>query len=130
MSPGNPKAHFSFRRGTDAAVRPAAASWKRVFALVTPQPFHAGPASGFADALCCAHIDCGAGFVTSGCLKDFPVTNSATARRSDAERAAVIEIIDPLSSEASTRSGVIVISVARVGALSMAASWHDAQAAR
>src|SRR5262249_13179946 len=56
--------------------------------------------------------------------------NSATARRSDAERAAVIEIIDPLSSEASTRSGVIAASAARDGALSIPASWHDAHAAR
>src|SRR6476646_1009245 len=40
---GNPNAHFSFRLGTWAAVSLAPrAAWKRVFALSSPQPFHAG----------------------------------------------------------------------------------------
>src|SRR5215471_11658952 len=40
---GNPNAHFSFRFGTCAAVRPAPrAGWKRVLALSIPQPFQVG----------------------------------------------------------------------------------------
>src|SRR5260370_41633554 len=46
LAPGNPNAHFSFRRGTSSAVIPAAsAGWKRVFVIVAPQPFQAGPVS-------------------------------------------------------------------------------------
>src|ERR1041385_5388247 len=40
---GNPKAQRSFNFGTSAAVRPAAAAlWKRVFCVSTPQPLQPG----------------------------------------------------------------------------------------
>src|SRR5262245_27838009 len=44
---GKPNAHFSFNRGTSAAVRSAeAAGWKRVLPLSLPQPFQPAPAAG------------------------------------------------------------------------------------
>src|SRR5438477_360672 len=44
---GKPKAHFSFNRGTCAAVRPAAcAGWNRELDISAPQPFHAAPRAG------------------------------------------------------------------------------------
>src|SRR5262245_14634444 len=128
-SPGKPKAHLSFRRGTWAAVNPAAApSCSRVLNVLTPQPFHSGPVSGPAKSPeSAAHIDCGDGLVNRGRPKDFPVTNSATARRSTAVRPAVIEIMTPLSSAARTRSGDIARSASRPGARSKPVSWHVAQ---
>src|SRR5947208_41865 len=43
LAPGKPKAHFNLRRETSSAVIPAAsAGSKRVFVMVTPQPFQAG----------------------------------------------------------------------------------------
>ena len=128
-SPGKPNAHLSFRRGTCAAVNPAAVpSCSRVLKVLTAQPFHAGPASGPAKSPeSPEHIDCGNGLVTRGRPKDFPLTNSAMARRSRAVRPALIEIMTPLSSAARTRSGDIVRSASRLGARSKPVSWHVAQ---
>src|SRR5882757_4058034 len=54
---GNPKAHFTLRRGTSAAVsRAAAAGWKRVLLLSLPQPFHPALAAGSVIAGFCAHL--------------------------------------------------------------------------
>src|SRR5437016_2055919 len=82
-SPGNPKAHFSFRRGICAAVIPAiAASWKRVLAVLTPQPVQTGPARGFLKSFPPgAHIDWGEGSVDNEIPNDLPVRNSAMNRR-------------------------------------------------
>src|SRR5579883_2257847 len=44
---GTPKAHFNFRFGICAAVKPAFAEvWNRVFLSPGLQPFHEGPAAG------------------------------------------------------------------------------------
>src|SRR6185436_1333524 len=46
---GTPKAHFSLRFGTWAAVSPAfAAVWNRAFCTPAPQPFQEGPLAGLA----------------------------------------------------------------------------------
>ena len=73
----------------------------------TPQPFQRGPAERIEFARRAAHIACGDGVVLNALANDLPVTNSAMARRSAAERPAAIEIIGPLSIAASTRSGDI-----------------------
>jgi hypothetical protein len=65
--------------------------------------------------------------VSSASSNDLPVTNSAIARRSAAERPAAIEIIAPLSIAASTRAGTMLLSVSRSGARAAPLSWHDAQ---
>src|SRR5580658_5806610 len=69
----------------------------------------------------------GAGAVSMGCAKDLPVTNSAMARRSAAERRLAIEIMGPDSMAASTRSGDMACRASRVGARSAPASWQGAQ---
>ncbi len=104
-SPAKPKAHFTFRRGTSVAVNPAV-GWKRVFDVVTPQPFHCGP---FREKLAEVvaedrHIADAGGLVSSVCESVLPETNCAMARRSSAVRRLVTEIIAPVSSAASTRS--------------------------
>src|ERR1044071_5000058 len=47
VTPGRPKAHFSFRRGTSGAVMPPlSAGTYRVFVTVPPQPFQLLPFAG------------------------------------------------------------------------------------
>ena len=127
-SPGKPKAHFTFSFGTSAAVTPAAAaSWYRVLRVFTPQPFHAGPASGLANSPAAArHIACGDGWVLNASANGLPVTNSAIARRSTPVRPLAIDSMAPDSSAANTRSDVICCSTSRAGARPSPASWHEA----
>ena len=116
MSPGNANAHFSRSRGTSAAASPAAAaSWKRVLTVFTPQPFQRGPAEA-SNAAAARHIAAGAGVVTNGVESDLPVTNSAMARRSGAVRLVAIEIMLPVSIVASTRSAGISLIASGCGA--------------
>src|SRR5688572_33191546 len=127
MSPGNANAHLSFNRGTSAAVSPAArASWKRVLAVFTPQPFHRGPADA-SKAAALRHIAAAAGVVTNGVESDLPETNSAIARRSGAVRLVTIEIMVPVSMVASTRSAGIVRIASSCGARFTPASWQVEQ---
>src|SRR5438874_429138 len=67
-SPGKPNAHFSFRRGTWAAVNPAnAPSWRRVLDVFALQPFHRGPVSGLEKRPDAAvHMACAEGVVSNG----------------------------------------------------------------
>src|SRR5262245_19265116 len=114
--PGKPNAHLSFNRGTSAAVKPAA-PLQRVLEVVTPQPFHGAPSNGLLKAAGApAHMALAEGVVSNGCAKDFPVTNSASERRSAGVRRLAIEVIAPPSRAASTRSGCIRRRVSRVGA--------------
>src|SRR5688572_3813812 len=49
LTPWNPKAHFSFKRGTSLADnRAIAAGWKRCCARFAPHPFQFGCSSGLA----------------------------------------------------------------------------------
>src|SRR5262245_6152824 len=83
LTPGNPKAHFNFRRGIIGAVRPPfSADWKRVF--VAPEPPHpfqplVRSAVVIAGALA-VHVPAfdGGPAVPTG----RPARNAATARRS------------------------------------------------
>src|SRR5258708_7250917 len=97
----------------------AAASWKRVLDVLTPHPFHAGPAEGLKAPESPLHIASGLG-VKSRLSENFlPVTNSARARRSAALRRLAMEIMAPVSSAASTCSGVMLRSDSREGARSL-----------
>src|SRR6266542_2028939 len=93
-SPGNPNAHFTFRRPISLALNPAAAVFcRRVFELFAPHPFQAGSVAGLKFAGAVAHIACAVGLRLSGCENALPVTNSATARRSPAPmRLAIVTI--------------------------------------
>ena len=85
--------------------------------MFAPQPFQAGPVSGFANSPATErHIACGDGFVLNAAENVLPVTNSAIARRSTPVRPLAIDSIGPLSIAVSTRSGVIAWSTSRVGA--------------
>src|SRR4051812_23795332 len=76
VSPAKPKAHFSFRFGTVAAVSvPPGCDWKRSLRGVVLQPFHAlaGVARNAAGALAQRGAVTGAAIVPSG----LPVRNTA-----------------------------------------------------
>src|SRR6185312_10367179 len=119
--PGNPNAHFTFRRPACAPVSPAVLpSWKRVLLVLSPQPFQFFPAAGLnAPGTICAvtHIaDCAGAVERSRPDSVLPVTNCAIARRSAPVLRLAIEIIGPVSMAASTRSAVIDCSASRDGA--------------
>src|SRR5215471_19115165 len=126
-SPGKANAHLSFRRGTSSAVRPAFdVSCRRVFVRLTPQPFHDGPLKGFANRPgASAHIALAEGALLKPLSKVLSVTNSASARRSTAERPVAIEIIAPLSIAFRTRAGAICLKASRLGARAAPLSWHE-----
>src|SRR4029453_790667 len=128
MSPGNPKAHFTLSRPTSAADNPAIdAVCRRVFEALAPQLSQRGPDRGLNPEEDEPHIASGFGVVLNACEKGFPVTNSATARRSGAARRTAMGIIGPDSMAASTRSGTISRKPSRLGARSSPASRHAGQ---
>src|SRR5262245_3218443 len=123
MSPGNPNAHFTLRRPTSAAVNPAiAADCRRVFDALAPQLSQRGPDLGLKPVEDEPHIASRFGVVLKPCEKGFPVTNSATARRSGAASRTAMVIIGPDSMAARTRSGIISRKASRLGARSSPAS--------
>src|SRR6058998_733141 len=72
VAPGNPKAHFSFRRGTSAALKPAAlAAWNRVLVIVTPQPFHSAVLFVLAEAATPFAQKAERGMMSGGTLPNF-----------------------------------------------------------
>ena len=116
-SPGRPKAHFSFSRGTSAAAIPAApAGWNLVFERFCPKPLHRA-APGFGGPLDAAaeHIAAGVGAMEKGAPRDFPLANSAMARRSAVVRPCVIDTMDPNSSASRMRWAVMPRSTSRRG---------------
>src|SRR6266403_427220 len=130
LAPGNPNAHFSFRRGTSSTVIPAAlAGWKRVFVIVAPQPFQADPdsESRIDPTVLSQNADSGIGFRGSppNCL---PERYSASARRCARLRSAACAFIAPFSSASRICSGRICLRTSGLGAGELAAtSWQVAQ---
>src|ERR1022692_2345514 len=123
MSPGNPKAHFTLRRGTCEAVI-APELWNRVFLSFPPHPVHVDPSSVMRSG---GHMAFAGGVVTSGCPIGLPLTNSAMARGSALVRGTAMRIIGPVSMAARTRSADMDRSASRLGARSLPPLWHDAQ---
>ena len=99
-----------------------------MFDVFTPHPLHDAPDAGLPNAAGGAgHIACADGVVLKASANLVPVTNSAIARRSPADRPVAIEIIRPVSIAASTRVGDIARNASRSGARAAAASWQEAQ---
>src|SRR5580698_4913846 len=97
VPPGKPNAHFNFRLGTLAALRPAAvAGWKRVFAKLFPQPFQSlsGERCRGGFALQWFGIDA----ESPACLepRNWPDSDSATRRRSASVRVSPTDFMRPV----------------------------------
>src|SRR5215831_5983219 len=79
MTPGNPNAHFSFRRGTSGAVMPPlSAGTYRVLVTVPPQPFQFVPLVG-SDIAGAAVVQRAASGIGVGDPTARPASSSATA---------------------------------------------------
>ena len=124
-SPGNPKAHRTFRSATWDFVNPAlAAGWYRVLVDVTPQPFQADPFTSIGAPASSHRGAAGGGAIEpSAC----PVTKTAMARRSPSLRVAPWVRIVPVSSAATNRSGASWAIVVRDGTRADPESWHRVQ---
>src|SRR5688572_4465933 len=112
---GKPKAHFNFRLGICAAVRPAPrAGWNRVLELSTPQPME--PASRFVIVGLFAHW---LGMVLAAPGPELPtgrpLMNSATRRICISLRPSAWVFIFPVESASTIFSGVISRMASAVG---------------
>jgi hypothetical protein len=101
--PAKPKAHFSVSFGTSAAVKLAdAGAWYRVFWDCGLHPFHAGPASCGGSAAVVVHR---LGSDDEALASGRPPRNSATARRSAADKASPWTRMRPVVSAVTIASG-------------------------
>src|SRR2546425_4831095 len=117
VAPGYPNAHFSLRRGTLSAVKPAAAvDSKRVLVIVTPQPFHS-ELFGLSDNGVAELVQNAVrGMMSGGALPNgFPDKYSARTCRWARLRSAACVFIAPVSSTCSMCSGVICFRTSRPG---------------
>src|SRR5688572_25368795 len=105
-SPGRPKAHFNLSFGTSAADSPGD-DWNRAFERFCPNPFQTGCDVSIENVEFDRHIAFAAGSIVKRSPSDFPLANSASARRSAVVRPCVIDTIDPNSSTSRIRCGVI-----------------------
>ena len=133
ITPGRPNAHLSVRRGTDCAVRPAAAAdWKRELVGSLPQPFHCGSVAASDSGGAGVVHRPASGSTTAAVVFD---RNAATAARSTAVIAVAIgAIVPPGDSAATMASRLSAASDGRSGARDACwfgpSSWHEAQCSR
>jgi hypothetical protein len=116
LTPGKPNAHFSFSRGTIAALKPPLAiDCERVFSGLPPHPFHPvrsdAAVSGRGAAVQRPTVDAGAAAPTGR-----PARNAATARRSMSESSEPWRNILPLVSVVRIASGANCARRSRCGA--------------
>ena len=128
---GNPNAHFSVRRGTSAAARPASsADWNREFPRSLPHPFHIGPCSGLPIGVLGQRFVSVTTSVEGAEARDRPARNSASTCRWSVLSGSALTAIEPVVIASRITSGVRCRRASRSGARFSAAvssPWQLAQ---